>query len=76
MNRAAFRWTRPLQFLGLALIAVLSLGTGVAQAQERLHCITDRDGCESCYNVDTRCSTWACPVGHPDGVWILCRGPS
>ena len=76
MNSAAFRWNRPLQFLGLALIAVLSLVTGVAQAQERIHCTTHDDGCETCYNADTRCLTWVCPLGDPDGVGILCRGPS
>ena len=72
MNRAAFRWNRPLQLLGLALIAVLSLDTGVAQAQERRPCVTHDDGCEVCYNLDTRCVTWVCPLGHPDGVGILC----
>ena len=75
MNKVAFRWNRPLQLLGLLLIAVLSLGTEAARAQEIDDDCGEFDGCEACVTVvdGKECVTWACPVGDRRGVGILCR---
>jgi len=76
MNKVAFRWNRPLQLLGLLLIAVLSVGTEAAQAQEADNDCGEFGGCEVCVTeVDGKqCTTWVCPVGDPRGVGILCIG--
>ncbi len=70
MNKVAFRWNRPLQLLGLVLIAVLSVGTEAARGQELDGRCFQFLGCEVC--VFENCTTWVCPVGHPDGVGIAC----
>ena len=74
MNKVAFRWNRLLQLLGLLLIAVFSVGTEAARAQEAGDDCADVYGCEVCLNEDGTCVTWICPVGDPRGVGILCIG--
>ncbi len=75
MNKVAFRWNRPLQLLGLLMIALLSVGTEAARAQEAGDdgCI-QLFGCEVCPAQDPDCITYVCPVGDPRGVGILCIG--
>lgn len=74
MNKVAFRWNRLLQLLGLLLIAVLSVGTEAARAQEADEDCGPVRGCEACVTeVDgKKCITWTCPVGDRRGVGILC----
>ena len=74
MNKVAFRWNRLLQLLGLLLIAVLSVGTEAARAQEAEGDCEEFAGCDVCVSlVDGKiCTTWFCPVGDPRGVGILC----
>ena len=74
MNKVAFRWNRLLQLLGLLLIAVLSVGTEAARAQEAGDGCIDYYGCEVCPGEDENCITWVCPVGDPRGVGVLCIG--
>ncbi|MDE2661940.1 MAG: hypothetical protein OXI39_02895 [Gemmatimonadota bacterium] len=74
MNKVTFRWNRPLQLLGLLLIAALSVGTEAARAQEAGDDCFDFYGCEVCPNEDGTCITYVCPFGDPRGVGILCIG--
>ncbi len=75
MNKTASRWNRSLQLLGLLLIAVLSVGSEAARAQDE---DDDRcwifDRCEICQSTeDPKCITVFCPVGDPRGIEVICK---
>lgn len=74
MKKTAFRWNRPLQLLGLILIAVLSFGSEAVRAQEEEEddC-WEFDGCEICPSDDPKCITFFCPIGDPRGMGIICK---
>lgn len=74
MNKVAFRWNRPLQLLGLLLIAALSVGAEAGRAQEVDDECDEFLGCDYCISRDGDevCTTWICPVGDSRGVGIFC----
>ena len=74
MNKTATRWNRPLQLLGLLLIAVLSVGSEPARAQEgEEDDCWEFDGCSICSGEDPKCITYFCPIGDPRGWGIICN---